>query len=137
MSGYRTDGPDDLDLYSADALRTAPGEKPGDVDRSSTAGLEITGHQKCLLLGAIGLTGEAGEVAEAVKKHVFHGHELDRRKLVRELGDVVWYVNYLAFRCLGATLRDVLRENIAKLRLRYPEGHFSSFRSVHRAEGDD
>lgn len=82
--------------------------------------------------GVMGLCGEAGETIDIVKKHLFHGHELDVNKLKEELGDVAWY---LAESCeaLGLELEDVLSNNIEKLRRRYPEG-FSSYRSVHREE---
>lgn len=39
----------------------------------------------------LGLCGEAGEVADIVKKHLGHGHPLDRDKLIEELGDLLWY----------------------------------------------
>ena len=40
----------------------------------------------------LGICGEAGEVAELVKKFTFHGKEYDRGKLVDELGDLMWYI---------------------------------------------
>ena len=119
--------------YADLALRTAPDQTP----KQRTRDIEITGEQKQLLLGAIGLAGEAGEAAEVVKKHVFHQHPLDSIKLLKELGDVLWYTNYLAVRCLGLTLLDVMRENIKKLSARYPEGFFTPRRSIARAAGDE
>jgi NTP pyrophosphatase (non-canonical NTP hydrolase) len=83
-----------------------------------------------LLNAALGLCGEAGEWADTLKKHVFHDHPLDEAALSKELGDVLWYVA-LACDALGLELGDVMAENIAKLRRRYPEG-FSSERSLHR-----
>jgi len=71
--------------------------------------------------GALGLGGEAGEVLELVKKHFYHGKPLDREKLIAELGDVLWYLNYTAD-AIGATLEDVAIANNAKLRARYPNG---------------
>ena len=82
---------------------------------------------------ALGLCGEAGEVAELLKKHLYHGHPLDREKLRNELGDVLWYVATLASD-LGIPLSDVASANVDKLRRRYPEG-FSVERSVNRDEG--
>lgn len=118
--------------YTDLALRTAPDQTPGQRTRD----VSITGEQKQLLLGAIGLNDEAGEVAGLVKKHIFHGHPIDREKLIKELGDVLWYLNYTAVRCCGITLLDVMRQNITKLSARYPEGFFSTERSLNRAEGD-
>ncbi|GGO94378.1 nucleoside triphosphate pyrophosphohydrolase family protein [Wenjunlia tyrosinilytica] len=74
-----------------------------------------------LLLGAIGLCGEAGEAAELVKKHAFHGEPLDREALAAELGDVLWYLAHLAG-VLGISLHDVAAANVEKLRIRYPNG---------------
>lgn len=84
---------------------------------------------------ALGLAGEAGEAIEMVKKHLHHGHELDRSRLAKELGDVLWY---LAECCsvAGIELDAVAEANIEKLRARYPEG-FEEARSQVRAPGDD
>jgi NTP pyrophosphatase (non-canonical NTP hydrolase) len=81
---------------------------------------------------ALGLTGEAGEVAEHVKKHLFHATPLDRDAVVKELGDVLWYVAALAG-ALDIPLGEVGARNIEKLRRRYPEG-FDEARSRDRVE---
>lgn len=88
--------------------------------------------QERLANAALGLNGEAGEVADTVKKHLFHGHPLDRDALIKELGDVLWYVA-LACDTLDISLGAVMAANIEKLRRRYPEG-FSSERSQQRSE---
>jgi NTP pyrophosphatase (non-canonical NTP hydrolase) len=74
-----------------------------------------------MLQDALGVAGEAGECADLVKKHAFHGHPLDKDKLTKELGDVLWYVSQLAG-AIGVTLDEVAEKNIAKLKARYPEG---------------
>lgn len=81
---------------------------------------------------ALGLCGEAGEAGEAVKKHLFHGHDLDVPKLRKELGDVLWYVATLATTA-GLSLEDVADANIAKLSARYPDG-FSTEASIARVD---
>ncbi len=81
---------------------------------------------------ALGLSGEAGEFADTVKKHLFHGHPLDREELLKEVGDILWYAA-LACDALDASLGAVMAANIEKLRRRYPEG-FSSERSQQRSE---
>ena len=88
--------------------------------------------REMLVNGVMGMCGEAGESIDLVKKHLFHGHELNRDKLTEEIGDVAWY---LAETCtaLGVTLEDVLSKNIEKLKRRYPEG-FESSRSINRKE---
>lgn len=83
-----------------------------------------------LLNGALGITGEAGEVADMIKKHIFHGHGLDTDALVKEIGDVCWYVALLCT-AIGVDLASVMEKNIEKLKTRYPEG-FSSEASINR-----
>lgn len=86
--------------------------------------------QSMLVWNALGLVGEAGEVAEYVKKAVFHRHELDREKLKKEIGDVLWYAAALCTN-LDLSLEEVMAANIEKLKQRYPDG-FSSKASRQR-----
>lgn len=88
-----------------------------------------------LINGVMGLCGEAGEAIDIVKKHIAQGHELDRDKLIKELGDVAWYLAETAT-ALGVPLGEVLCRNIDKLTARYPDG-FAANKSVFRAQGDD
>ena len=89
--------------------------------------------KKQILTNAVmGLCGESGEACDIVKKHLFHGHELDREALIKELGDVAWYLAEAA-EALDVSLDEVFERNIAKLKKRYPEG-FSSERSINREE---
>lgn len=52
-----------------------------------------------LTVAALGLVGEAGEVAELIKKALGHGHPLDTDKLGEEMGDLLWYVAETASAC--------------------------------------
>ncbi|MCD8797399.1 nucleoside triphosphate pyrophosphohydrolase family protein [Mammaliicoccus sciuri] len=81
---------------------------------------------------ALGLTGESGEVADNIKKHIFHGHELNKDEMVKELGDVLWYLSSLASMC-DVTLDEVAGHNLNKLSNRYPGG-FSQQHSINRVE---
>lgn len=83
---------------------------------------------------ALGMSGESGEFADIIKKTLFQGHGLDKNHLVKELGDVCWYVA-LAATALDVDLEDVMKMNIEKLKARYPDG-FSAERSEHRKQGD-
>ena len=83
-----------------------------------------------LVNGAMGLCGESGEVIDLVKKHLFHSHELKREKLLEELGDVAWYLAVTAY-ALDCDLETVLKDNVEKLKRRYPEG-FDAERSKNR-----
>ena len=83
-----------------------------------------------LINGVMGLCGESGEAIDIVKKWLAQGHELDRERLAKELGDVAWYLAETAW-ALDLNLEDIFQANIDKLRKRYPEG-FDAERSIHR-----
>ena len=74
-----------------------------------------------LINGVMGLCGESGEAIDIVKKNLAQGHDLDREGLIKELGDIAWYLAETAT-ALDVTLEEVLERNIEKLRKRYPEG---------------
>lgn len=79
--------------------------------------------EKKLGLSGLGVAGEGGEVADILKKVLHHDVPLDsvRDKLIKEMGDVHWYLEYLAA-TLGITTEEVLQANVAKLRARHPNG---------------
>ncbi len=85
-----------------------------------------------LINGVMGLCGESGEVIDIVKKHLAQGHELDKEKIIKELGDVAWYMAEIAT-VLDVELEEVLAQNIEKLKKRYSEG-FDKEKSIHRIE---
>ncbi len=82
-----------------------------------------------LINGVMGLCGESGEAIDIVKKHLAHGHELDREHLIEELGDIAWYLAETAY-SLDIDLETVCKKNIEKLEKRYPNG-FDKIRSYH------
>lgn len=100
----------------------------------STAGPALR-EEDGLLISALGLSGESGEYAELIKKHVYHGHSLDKIRVIKELGDAAWYLAR-ACEANGLRLGDVMEANIAKLKERYPEG-FTSERSINRVGEDE
>lgn len=83
-----------------------------------------------LINGVMGLCGESGEAIDIVKKWLAQGHELDREKLAKELGDICWYLAETAT-ALDLSLEEIMEGNIEKLRQRYPDG-FDAERSIHR-----
>ena len=91
-----------------------------------------------MLTAAVGMSAEAGEFTEIVKKIVFQGKPVNQENLFhlkRELGDIMWYVSQA---CLGLdiSLEEVIQMNFEKLSARYPEGAFSIERSENRKSGD-
>lgn len=85
-----------------------------------------------LVNASLGLAGESGEFADKIKKWLFHGHELPMDELSKELGDLQWYIAQ-ACDALGVSLEDVMKQNIDKLKRRYPNG-FSHENSRSREE---
>ena len=85
-----------------------------------------------LINGVMGLCGESGEAIDIVKKWLAQGHELDKQKLAKELGDIAWYLAETAW-ALDIPLDEILQANLDKLARRYPEG-FSQERSINRKE---
>ncbi len=88
--------------------------------------------QDVLLNSVMGLCGESGEAIDLVKKWLHQGHELEKEKLAKELGDIAWYLAEAAY-ALELPLEAVLQGNIDKLKARFPEG-FSTDKSIHRQE---
>lgn len=105
----------DIQTYSELAMRTCGTDNEGSA----------------LINAGLGLAGEAGEVADAIKKVIFHDKPLDRDHLIAEAGDIAWYLNLLIV-TLGTTWDEVLDRNIRKLEARYPELKFSAERANNR-----
>lgn len=79
----------------------------------------------------IGRLGKAaGDVAEYVKKVVYHGHALDETKLGKLIGNVLAWLK-LFCRRYGLCMQEICNTNIAKLKQRYPDG-FTSAASINR-----
>lgn len=110
-----------LNEYQQEAMRTASGmcEKCND---------------NLLLNGVMGLNGEAGEVIDLLKKHMFQGHSLDKAHIAKELGDCLWYIA-IAAEGAGYSLDAIANMNVEKLRNRYPDG-FEVKKSIHRTKND-
>jgi len=83
-----------------------------------------------LLNSVMGLCGESGEAIDLVKKHMMQGHDFDKQKFAKELGDIAWYLAEAAT-AIDMDLEGVLQMNIDKLKKRFPEG-FDPTKSIHR-----
>ena len=91
-----------------------------------------------LLTAALGLSAEAGEFTEVVKKVFLQGKSYNEENafhLKRELGDICWYLAQ-ACMALDTDFNEILQMNYEKLSARYPEGAFDVYRSENRKEGD-
>ena len=91
-----------------------------------------------LLTAALGLTAEAGEFTEVVKKILLQGKPYNEENVFhmkRELGDICWYLAQ-ACMALDTTFDEVIEMNVDKLQARYPGGSFDVHNSENREEGD-
>jgi len=92
-----------------------------------------SGDQHNVLMAALGLSGEVGELNDYLKKGIFHGHTISKAKIAEEIGDILWYVAEMCS-ANNIELDQVAEINITKLRRRYAEG-FSSRASIERSVG--
>ena len=91
-----------------------------------------------LLTAAFGMSAEAGEFTEIVKKVFLQGKPYNAdnvEHLKIELGDILWYAAQ-ACMALDVSFEDVMERNYLKLSARYPQGTFSVYKSENRVEGD-
>jgi NTP pyrophosphatase (non-canonical NTP hydrolase) len=91
-----------------------------------------------LLTAALGMSAEAGEFTEVVKKIILQGKPYTDENVFhmkRELGDICWYIAQ-ACMALDTNFREIMEMNYEKLSARYPEGAFDVYRSENRVEGD-
>lgn len=74
-----------------------------------------------LLDAAAGLAEEGGEVLAIVRKHRFQGRQLEKDRVIEELGDALWCLATVAS-SLGVALDEVATANLDKLSARHPRG---------------
>ena len=104
--------------------------KPGTDILAYTTPTEIE-----LLHMAVGVSGEAGELLDAVKKHVIYGKPLDITNVVEELGDLEFYMQGLR-NILGVSRQEIVDLNKAKLSVRYQNGYTDNEASLRRDKAD-
>ena len=112
-------------------MKTSHGGEMG-FDDYQRRSMRTAGKGDRLVLAALGLAGETGEIVEHIKKVRFHGRALDPEKLVGELGDLLWYLA-LAASEIDVSLSAVAERNLEKLAKRYPDG-FSAKASAERLD---
>lgn len=78
-----------------------------------------------LIYAGIGMSGEAGEILDTLKKSMMYGKELNKENLKEECGDLLWYMAVMLSE-LGISFEDVMQYNIDKLAKRYPNGFTES-----------
>ena len=91
-----------------------------------------------LITAAFGLTAEAGEFTEVVKKIILQGKPYNEENVFhmkRELGDICWYIAQ-ACMALDTSFDEIMEMNVDKLKARYPGGEFDVHKSENRKDGD-
>lgn len=113
----------------------------GLIDRIAdyNSGTRIGKHVEAVDVGGVvnglfGLSGEAGELTDMIKKWIFHNKTLDITHAQKELGDVMWYVAMIC-ESFGWSLDEIMQMNIDKLKKRYPDG-FDTERANNRSPED-
>lgn len=102
--------------------------KPGAVIKDS-----LTSEGVDLWHMATGISGEAGELLDAIKKHVIYTKPLDRDNVIEELGDLEFYMEGLR-QNLGITREETIQKNIEKLSVRYHGLTYSDQKAQDRAD---
>jgi NTP pyrophosphatase (non-canonical NTP hydrolase) len=87
---------------------------------------------ECLHVAALGLLSEAGEIAGELKKAIEQERDIDKDKLIEEIGDCMWYLADLCTQ-MDTRLNFAAAKNIVKLRKRYPKG-FTPAASIERRD---
>jgi NTP pyrophosphatase (non-canonical NTP hydrolase) len=104
------------------------------LDELGTLGADVPR----LLTAAFGISAEAGEFTEIVKKMFLQGKPYNEDNIIhmkKEAGDILWYMSQVCI-ALDTTFEELMEINYQKLSARYPEGTFDVYRSENRKEGD-
>ena len=95
--------------------------------------VQLTPLQASVLHMAVGVSGEAGELLDAVKKHAVYQKQLDFDNVREEAGDILFYLTGLLNE-LGLTLNECIEANVEKLSKRYPEKRYTNEAAIARAD---
>ena len=93
----------------------------------------LTASEANLVHLALGISGEAGEVLDAIKKAAIYKKPLDRDNIIEELGDLEFYMEGLR-QAIGVTREEVIDQNVQKLGKRYSSGKYSDKQAQDRAD---
>lgn len=95
--------------------------------------VQLTPLQASMMHMAVGISGEAGELLDAVKKHAIYQKELDFENVKEEAGDILFYLTGL-LNDVGITLNECIEANREKLSKRYPNKCYSNADAIKRAD---
>ena len=92
--------------YKSLAMRTNDGKC---TDRLSKVCLAAGKDEGGIINACLGLSGEVGELNDMMKKAIFHGHEIDEKEVMKEIGDIMWYVALMCDSC-GFDLEEIAKD---------------------------
>ena len=124
--------------FVAGVTSPASSDLPQLLSRITKLDIEDDADVPRLLTAALGLSAEAGEFTEVVKKIILQGKPYNEDNVFhmkRELGDICWYLAQ-ACMALDTTFDEVIEMNVEKLKERYPGGEFDVHKSENRKDGD-
>lgn len=98
--------------YQLESMRTMPEIYPMFSN--------LNEQQIQIMHASLGISSEAGELSDAVKKHMIYSRPIDSENIKEECGDLLWYIA-LMLQYNGYTMEQAMQHNINKLRIRYPE----------------
>ena len=96
----------------------------------------LEAHKVDMIHAVMGISGEAGELTDSVKKYTIYNKPVDHANIIEELGDLEYYMERLRKTC-GITRRETLIANMNKLSKRYPNFKYSDQRAQERADNND
>ena len=129
ITALATHNPETLDnlLSEFDKMTLALAKDGADIKR------ELTPEQANLLHMGCGVSTEANELLDAIKKHTIYQKPLDVKNVKEELGDLMFYMSNL-MQSVGLSFKDVVQHNIDKLTIRYSSGKYSNEQAQQRAD---
>lgn len=97
---------------------------------------QLTPQQAHLLHMAVGVSGEAGELLDAIKKHCVYQKQIDFNNVMEEAGDILFYLTGILNE-LDMTIEQCIQANMDKLSKRYPNGTYTNAAAIARADKND
>lgn len=106
------------------------------VKSPATIHEELTPSDCNLIHSVLGISGEAGELLDAIKKATIYRKELDRANIVEELGDLEFYMEQIRQE-LFITREETLKGNMEKLAKRYEKFKYTDQQAQARADKNE
>lgn len=97
---------------------------------------DLTAQDAELLHASIGISGEVGELLDAIKRATIYRKPIDMENVIEELGDIEFHMERIR-QLLNISREQTLQANIQKLIKRYPSGTYSDEQAIKRADKEE